>query len=304
LPLGWNSPVTGPVHPKFVNLADRGGVAWLTGFDEWLCRCGLVSNGPPCDDSGKALTLHGCIANSPAQRLTLGVDPKSSRLFVEGVVEEGGLFLGRLRLTSTLSTKANSNEFTIQDVVENLSAQLAEMQLLYHLNTGEPFLEAGSKVVSPFRELAPHTEHAAKTIDTHQILAGPVAGFAEEVFDYRPADSHGETMALLHNAGGTAGVAVHWNVAELPCFITWKNTAAREDGYVIGMEPSTNFTYPKPHERRCGRVVTLPPGGRWEATMRIQIYDNARDVQRTATTIASMQAAAKGVVHRQPIWGP
>jgi hypothetical protein len=38
LPLGWNSPVAGPVHPKFVNLADRGGLGWLTGFDEWLCR--------------------------------------------------------------------------------------------------------------------------------------------------------------------------------------------------------------------------------------------------------------------------
>jgi len=304
LPLGWGSPVAGPVHPKFVNLADRGGLSWLSGFDEWLCRCGLVSNGPTCDDGGKMLTLHGRIANSPAQQLTIGVDPQSSRLSVEGVVEEGGLFLGRLRLTSTLSTKLDSNEFTIRDTVQNFSAQPAEMQMLYHLNTGAPFLEAGSKVLVPFRELAPHTSHAAKAIGTHQTLAGPVAGFAEEVFDYRPADANGETMALLQNAAANIGLAVHWNVAELPCFITWKNTAAREDGYVIGMEPSTNFTYPKPHERRSGRVVILPPGGRWEATLRIQICDNAGDVERATATIASMQAATKGVVHRQAVWGP
>ena len=53
--LGWRSPIHGPVHPKLVNLNDRGGLGWLGGFDEWLCRCGLASNpwlvGPPkgCD---------------------------------------------------------------------------------------------------------------------------------------------------------------------------------------------------------------------------------------------------------------
>src|ERR1051326_7808043 len=35
LHLGWNAPVVGPVHPKFVNLADRGGIGWLAGFNEW-----------------------------------------------------------------------------------------------------------------------------------------------------------------------------------------------------------------------------------------------------------------------------
>jgi hypothetical protein len=233
----------------------------------------------------------------------LGVDPDQSRLFVQGVVEEGGLFLGRLRLTSTVSTKPESNEFTIHDVVENLSAQPAEMQMLYHLNTGEPFLEAGSKVLVPFREIAPHTDWAAKAIDTHQTLAGPMAGFAEEVFDYRPADANGETMALLRNAAGTIGLVLHWNVAELPCFITWKNTAARDDGYVIGMEPSTNFTYPKPHERRVGRVVTLQPGGRWEASLRIQICDNPADVRRAAMAIADIQDRTQSQMHRTPIWG-
>ena len=50
LPLGWRAPVVGPVHPKFVNQADRGGLGWLAGFDELLCRCGLSSNGPPGED--------------------------------------------------------------------------------------------------------------------------------------------------------------------------------------------------------------------------------------------------------------
>src|SRR6266436_3211005 len=66
--LGWRSPVSGPVHPKFVHLHDRGGLGWLDGFDEWMCRCGLTSNGPPGHDpvTKELLTLHGRIANLPA----------------------------------------------------------------------------------------------------------------------------------------------------------------------------------------------------------------------------------------------
>src|SRR5687768_16549705 len=45
--IGWQSPIVGPVHPNFVNLSDPSGLGWLDGFDEFLCRCGLESNGAP-----------------------------------------------------------------------------------------------------------------------------------------------------------------------------------------------------------------------------------------------------------------
>ncbi len=252
-PLGWHAPVNGPVHPKFVNLADRGGLGWLAGFDEWFARCGLSSNGPPGDDNGTPLPLHGRIANSPAQRVVVTVDPAENVLAVTGVVEEGGLFLGRLRLTTTISTRAGSNQITIRDEVQNLSSQPAEMQLLYHLNLGEPFLEAGSKVVAAFQEMAPHTEHAGKALETWDTYRGPTAGFPEEVFDFRPATNpDGQSAALLHNASRNIGFAVRWNPRELPCFIVWKNSVARADGFVTGLEPSTNFTYFKGHRAQPG----------------------------------------------------
>ncbi len=47
LPLGWNAPVAGPVHPKFVNIGERGGLGWLAGFAEVPCTSGLVPNAPP-----------------------------------------------------------------------------------------------------------------------------------------------------------------------------------------------------------------------------------------------------------------
>src|SRR5713101_1816854 len=83
--LGWRSPVSGPVHPQFVHPNNRGGLGWLDGFDEWVCRCGLASNGPPGEDvytdrNGQTvksqLTLHGRIASLPANfvEVRVGLD--------------------------------------------------------------------------------------------------------------------------------------------------------------------------------------------------------------------------------------
>src|SRR5437588_2262766 len=174
--LGWRAPVAGPVHPKFVPLNDRGGIGWLTGFDEWLCRCGLASNGPPGEDvhtdrHGRTrrdlLTLHGRIANQPAYyvEVRVALDPPYE-LSVTGQVEEGGLFYPHLVLTTTYTTVPGSNRLVIHDHVENRGAEAAEMQLLYHCNLGPPLLEAGSRIAAPIREVAPISPRAAEGIDT------------------------------------------------------------------------------------------------------------------------------------------
>src|SRR5947209_2602876 len=241
--LGWRAPVLGPVHPRHVHLNDRGGLGWLAGFDEWLCRCGLSSNGPPGEDAvtdkaGRTtrtpLTLHGRIANQPAHfvEVRINLDPPHE-LTVTGDVEEGGLFFPHLHLTSTYSTVPGSNRLMVHDVVENRGAQPAEMQMLYHCNVGPPFLEAGSRVAAPIRELAPLTPRAAEGMDTVETYAGPSAGFAEQVYCYDLlADEGGRTLALLYNAAADRGLAVRMNRNELPCFTVWRNTAAVEDGYV------------------------------------------------------------------------
>src|SRR5437868_6905892 len=185
--LGWRSPVPGPVHPKFVDPQDRGGIGWLTGFDEWLCRCGLAWNGPPGEDvrtdrSGAVqrdrLTLHGRVANLPAQYVEVRVGLEAPHeLTVIGRVEEAGLFYPHLSLTAAYTTVPGSNRLVIHDVIENRGARPAEVQLLYHCNVGQPFLEAGSRVLAPIRELAPINGRAAAGISTLETYGGPVPGF-------------------------------------------------------------------------------------------------------------------------------
>ncbi|MSQ96384.1 MAG: DUF4432 family protein [Gemmataceae bacterium] len=309
--LGWKAPVHGPVHPRNVNTADRGGIGWLTGFDEWLCRCGLSSNGPPGEDvytdrQGRSrrdlLSLHGRIANQPAYyvEVRVGLDPPYE-LSVTGQVEEGGIFYPHLVLTTTYTTVPGSNRVVIHDHVENRGGESAEMQLLYHCNLGQPLLEAGSRFAVPIREVSPITARAAEGMDTLETYAAPVAGFAEQVYCFDTlADSSGRTLAMLYNHARDKGLVLRFNRQELPCFTVWKNTAALEDGYVTGLEPATNYPNPKTFERQQGRVMTLPAGGHWETTWSIEAHDTAADVTGILTEIVSLQSQAKAVVHRTP----
>jgi hypothetical protein len=311
VPLGWRAPLLGPVHPRHVNLAERGGLGWLSGFDELLCRCGLAWNGPPGEDAytdraGHArrdlLTLHGRIANQPAHyvEVRVGLDAPHE-LTVLGRVEEGGLFFPHLSLTAAITTVPGSNRVVLHDVVENRGAQPAEMQLLYHCNLGGPLLEAGSRVLVPVRELAPINARAAEGIATWDTYAGPVAGFAEQVYLCEAlADAAGRTLALLYNRAGDRGAVLRWDKRELPCFTVWKNTAAAEDGYVTGLEPATNFPNFKTFERQQGRVVVLPPGGRWECKWSLDVLDTAGAVRAAQAEVASLQAHGPAAIHPLP----
>ncbi|OXE35403.1 MAG: hypothetical protein CGW95_14090, partial [Phenylobacterium zucineum] len=42
----------------------------------------------------------------------------------------------------------------------------------------------------------------------------------------------------------------------LPYFVIWKNTVDVSDGYVCGLEPSTNFPNPRTFEETKGRVYS------------------------------------------------
>jgi hypothetical protein len=309
--LGWRAPVLGPVHPKFVHQDERGGLGWLAGFDEWLCRCGLSSNGPPGEDvftdkAGRSvrsqLTLHGRIANLPAHFVEVGVnlDPPFE-LSITGQVEEACLFGPHLSLTTTYTTVPGSDRLVIHDVVENWAAEPAEMQMLYHCNVGPPFLEAGSRILAPIRELSPLTARAAEGMDTYDTYPGPMAGFREQVSCYDLlGDAAGRTLAMLYNAAGDRGLALRWNLNDLPCFTIWRNCAAVEDGYVTGLEPATNFPNFKSFERQRGRVRILPSGGRCESTWSLEVCNTAAGVTKLLAEIVALQAQAKPIIHSTP----
>ena len=102
------------------------------------------------------------------------------------------------------------------------------MQLLYHCNLGMPFLEPGSRVQVPIKEMSPLTSRAAEGIDAYDQYAPPVAGFAEQVYAFEPlADDHGRTLAMLYTAAADKGIVLHSTATNYPASRFGKTPVAR-----------------------------------------------------------------------------
>ncbi len=303
LPLEWKSPVERPVHPQFVNQLERGGIGWLHGFNELLCRCGLAFLGPPGQDNGEHLTLHGRIANLPAHRVEVRIDTAGTgSLEVTGIVDECSMFGPRWRMTSTLKLEAGSNRCSITDEITNLGGRPAELSLLYHINVGRPFLEPYASYSVPSIEVAPRDARAAEGIDAHSIYGAPVAGFAEQVYFHTPlGGADGWTTALLANASGNAGFAVHFQTRQLPTFSVWKNTIAEADGYVTGLEPGIVFPNFRGHERTHGRLPLVQPGHLYRSELALEVADTSESVRQIQARIHQLQGSTRVVIHRNPI---
>jgi hypothetical protein len=303
LALGWNSPVRGPVHPGFVPIGEPSGLGWLDGFDELLCRCGLWSNGPPEYDSRGVLLhpVHGRIANLPAHRLVVEADAETGELSVTGVVDECRFHFHKLRLKSTLITRPGEPGVRIVDEVTNLSGNPGQMQLLYHINFGPPLLGPGARVSAAVRRMMPRDAGAVGGLSHWSRYGEPQAGAAEECYFFQLlGGADGRTRTLLHNAVGDRGVSLRFSTVQLPCFTLWKNSPAREDGYVTGLEPGANFPNPRSFEERQGRVRQLAPGETARFELAIEAHGDAQSVARAEAEIADLQAASAPEICKSP----
>lgn len=293
--LGWNSPVAGPVHPAFVPLSEPSGLGWLDGFDELLVRCGLQSFGAPDFHANGQLkhTLHGRIANLPAHSWELHVDPDRGQLEVRGEVHETRFLIQNLRLKVKYVFKLNEPTIEVFDEVINAADMPTSMQLLYHINVGQPLLQQGARIHLPANRIVARDARAAEGLDDWQVYRGPEAGYAEQVYFSTPtADDNGWTTALLTKADNSQGFALEYHTGSLPCFTQWKNTIGVNDGYVTGLEPGTGFPNTRSFEESKGRLVMLQPGEKKVFQLRLHGLGSDQAVENQLDRIAKLNPRA------------
>lgn len=309
--LGWDSPVKQVVHPQFMHLESRGGLGWLEGFNEWMCRCGLEYAGHPGldefttntgDTSKMSLTLHGKIGNIPAHHVGVSVekDGGKTKLAITGDVSEHMFFGPKLSLSTKLWTEPNADWFAIEDKVQNVGASEQEFQLIYHANYGVPLLGEGAKVLVPFKSVTPMNAGAAKAVQTYSTYKGPTPGFNEEVFLVEPLSENGSTLAVLKDAAGEKATSIRWQTSELPHLTIWKNTAATADGYVTGIEPATGYPFNRKIERKFGRVPKLKPNESRTFSLKFQVHSGKDNVKALEQEVVRLQGSTRGLINSDP----
>ena len=111
---------------------------------------------------------------------------------------------------------------------------------------------------------------------------------------------------MLRSEDKSRGLAVSFNTNGLPKFILWKNTASITDGYVVGLEPATNFPNPRSFEEKHGRVVELQPEQTASFRVTLQPLTNSEEVKQVSERIDHLKGEDPAVIHSKPIqdWTP
>ena len=261
--LGWESPVKEIVNPAFVDLESRNGLGWLDGFNEVVVRCGYEWTGHPgVDDDGYLLSLHGRIQNTPTSTVKVIIDDAPPhKIAVQGEVSERTFKFSELVTMTEFEVIPGSKTFALHDKLTNRADYDNEYQIIYHSNFGTPILEKGAKIHAAASEVSPFNDYAKGGLKTWQTYLGPTKNYDEMVFNLKPVgDKKGDTLAVLHNSKETQGVAVGYNVNQLPVLTLWKNTDSKQQGYVTGIEPGTSYAYNTKYQRPLGLVPLIKAG--------------------------------------------
>jgi len=309
--LGWDSPVREVVHPAFVREETRGGLGWVAGFSELVCRCGLSYHGAPCEDLVRSntgadkrvmLPLHGTIANCPASRVCVRVQLQPPyELSVVAELRDAAMFGPLWELTTTVSTLPGSRTFRIRDVVRNAAALPQELELLYHCNYGPPVLAEGTRLVAPAEYVCPRDARAREDVATWDAYGPPEAGFAEQCYFLRMfGDSDGRTLVGLVNDEKELAATMRYSVAQLPALTIWRNTSAEADGYVTGLEPGTDYPNSRSVERGKGRVLEVPPQGTFEAGLEFGLALGADELRGLRDEVQRLADGREPTVSQEP----
>jgi hypothetical protein len=211
------------------------------------------------------------------------------------------LIFPQLRLESTIRIGGRPGVIEIADRVTNFGSKPAELELLYHINYGMPWMAPGGVIRVPAKRIAPRDDGAAAAIGHWNTNDAPTSGVAEQVYFFDPlADRDGKCLAVMADEKAALATAVRFRKDQLPYFTLWKNPAALEDGYVTGLEPGTDFPNNRSFEREKGRVVTLAPGQARNFDLEIEFTEGPDGVRRLLSKADELQRSAPAELMRAP----
>jgi hypothetical protein len=233
--LAWRSSV-GDAHPAFY---DASGTAWLRSFQGgMLVTCGLDTFGKPNRVGEQEFGLHGRISNTPARAVNYSTawEGDQYRLEISGEVRQTSVFGENLVMHRRITTAMGSNRIRIEDVVTNEGFNTQRHMILYHVNSGFPFLSEKARLKFNVRNTTPFDENSRLGLEDWMVFQPPTPGFQEQNFVHEPVpDANGWAAAELENPELKLGLRVAFDTSTLPYLNEWKMMG--EGLYVVGIEP-------------------------------------------------------------------
>jgi hypothetical protein len=256
-------------------------IDWLAGFPGGLLTsCGPFNVGPPGEDAGETLPLHGHHSNTPAAiESVVQPDPRGGRLemSVTGVVRYGRLFGRNLELRRTIASRLGDNGIDFVDEFTNAGNLPVPHAWLLHINLGYPLIDEGAEFCYDAAKVEPTPSDESRTrfapgqpykkvpppLDAHR-------GFPEAVAYLFPRSSgrDGRTTVGVVNRKLGLGLAVRYSTRDFPRCINWQHWGPGE--YVTALEPVNGTVQGRAKDREQGLLDEIPAGGRKVYRYRIE----------------------------------
>jgi galactose mutarotase-like enzyme len=238
---------------------DPRGLGWLRSFTGGLLTTGGPTwFGPPCQDGGAELGLHGRFHVTPVEQINswTSQDADGSVYHVGGLLRDVVLFGDHLRIER--EWRLSERGLRCRDTVHNDGEREAPLCLLYHCNFGWPLLDESTRFEGQFTHSMPRDQTAAACTDW-RCFSPPTNGFAEEVWFHQPviADDQRANVVLANPAEGLR-CTLNWNAVSMPWLTQWRNLAPR--AYVCGLEPGTSCVHSRAELRQAGELPMLAAG--------------------------------------------
>lgn len=266
---------------------DRG-LDWLRSFaGGLLTSCGPFNVGPPGEDDGEELGLHGPHSNTAAAiESVVQPDPHGGQegMSIVGTVRYGSLYGPCVRLRRTISSSLGKNTITFRDEFFNAGNKALPHAWLLHINFGYPLLDAGAEICANSARVEPtdapeSIERFKPGVDYKRLLGpqeahrGPNAAVA--YFYPKPTNRSGSTTVAIVNRKLSLGVAIHYNTKQFPRLGNWQHFGPGE--YVTALEPMNGTVDGRAKDRERGLLDQLEAGGRKVYEYQIEVVaDRAR----------------------------
>lgn len=254
-PLAWQHPA-GFVSPALHNAQADSGTGIQRSLSGFLVTCGLENARQP----RAGYPLHGSLPLTPTRVTACGEDWQRPRpvLFVEGEAVSAHLGGACFRLTRRIEAPIAGNSLTLEDRVENIGPEPAELMVLYHLNFGFPLVAPDTRVDLEGRTVtSPCKEQPEALMQCVRVDGAPT--FDASVS--RPA------------AGGWPGISVRieGDTAPLPYVQVWRDPRPRRN--ILAIEPSNCARLA---DGTSGTGMLLKPGDSWASRLRFTFSPDAQ----------------------------
>ena len=257
----------GIVAPQFYNEVGAGFLRnFFAGF---LTTCGLTNIGGPNNYQGTDHPMHGRLDNMPAQdyRAVVETGYQTPTAVLQGTVCDAAMFYENLALDRRIEIPYGENVIRITDTIRNRAFTRVPFTILYHFNTGFPFLCEDTEIQLDTRKVtAREAEHADEEAKWQLIRSPHDTG--EIVLFHQPAvDAHGRSEYSLINRNLGIGFTLNYDGVTLDRLTQWKMFNRGE--YVMGMEPCNGPLGARADVHAAGQAKFLE--GREEKTLTFEI---------------------------------